>query len=79
MLTTSENINLPQAVVNSNDNCQNNINKNTNGANSASSLKRKAEQFTCSICSIEVSSFEVLQSHMNGQKHAKRLRQLAVN
>jgi len=41
--------------------------------------KRKAESlFTCTICSIEVGSQDVLTSHMNGQKHAKRLRQINV-
>jgi hypothetical protein len=79
----NENENLPQTIVNNNNNNQNNqknnINKNGTSINTSFSLKRKAEQFTCSICSIEVSSNEVLQSHMNGQKHAKRLRQLAVN
>ena len=50
-------------------------NNNNNGFNK----KRKAEStFTCTICSIEVGSQDVLTSHMNGQKHAKRLRQIAV-
>ena len=40
--------------------------------------KRKAEPYTCTVCCIEVTSQDVLQSHMNGQKHAKKLRQLAV-
>jgi hypothetical protein len=53
-----------------------NINNNNNGIIPINK-KRKAEPFTCTICSIEVGSQDVLQSHINGQKHAKRLRQIA--
>lgn len=58
-----------------------NFNMNNVPINSNNGLnkKRKAESsFTCTICSIEVGSQDVLTSHMNGQKHAKRLRQIAV-
>ena len=38
----------------------------------------KAESFFCAICSIKANSNEVLQSHLQGTKHAKKLRQLEV-
>ncbi len=54
-------------------------NSNNNFANKKFNNKRKADSsFTCTICSIEVGSQDVLTSHMNGQKHAKRLRQINV-
>ena len=54
-------------------------NSNNNFGNKKFNNKRKADSsFTCTICSIEVGSQDVLTSHMNGQKHAKRLRQINV-
>lgn len=55
----------------------NNGNANGNGNGGNKPAKRKAETFACTVCAIEVSSPDVLQSHMNGQKHAKKLRQIA--
>lgn len=62
---------------NYNGNNMGNNNNNHNNNNNNKPSKRKAETYTCTVCSIEVSSQDVLQSHINGQKHAKKLRQIA--
>jgi hypothetical protein len=54
-----------------------NVNNNNNNMYGNKPAKRKAETYSCTVCAIEVSSPDVLQSHMNGQKHAKKLRQIA--
>ena len=52
---------------------------NSSNYNNNKPSKRKAETYSCTVCAIEVTSQDVLQSHMNGQKHAKKLRQIAVS
>lgn len=71
-------VNMSGVGFNNNNNMNMNmLNLNNNNGIIPMNKKRKADPFTCAICSIEVSSQDVLQSHMNGQKHAKRLRQIA--
>ena len=41
--------------------------------------KPKTDTYTCTVCALKVSSADVLQSHINGQKHAKTLRQIDVS
>ena len=77
--------NMKNNMNNMNNMNMNNYNNNGNGNgngnynNNKKPSKRKAETYTCTVCAIEVSSQDVLQSHMNGQKHAKKLRQIAVS
>ncbi len=52
--------------------------KLTNSNNNTKPSKRKAETYSCDVCAIEVTSQDVLLSHIKGQKHAKKLRQISV-
>ena len=41
-------------------------------------IKRKPEIYNCETCGIELNSLEMWNSHLKGQKHAKKVRQIAV-
>ncbi len=48
------------------------------GGDGGGGVKRKSEALTCDTCKIEVNSINMWNSHLKGQKHAKKIRQLSV-
>ncbi len=45
---------------------------------SSNSVKRKQESLICDTCGIEVNSLQVMDTHIRGQKHIKKMKLKAV-